>query len=144
MAIDLTFRILDNVLQTLSYYKSSRITVQFPSLRKTDAILDYEASDDEDNVTIIPAGKPIDHFKRKKTVRSRWLEVILQTTDDQDPLHGIHHLHLRLRLPKKRPFLLYYHLERTNDKGKVERDPLVDGYNEGQQGLSNYTIEWGK
>jgi len=144
LAIDLTFRILDNVLQTLSYYKSSRITVQFPSLRKTDAILDYEASDEEDNVTIIPAGKPIYNFKRKKTVRSRWLEVILQTTDDQDPLHGIHHLHLRLRLPKKRPFLLYYHLERTNDKGKVERDPLVDGYNEGQQGLSNYTIEWGK
>ncbi len=144
LSVDLTFRILDNVLQTLSYYKSSRITVQFPSLRKTDVILDYEASDDEDNVTIIPAGKPIDHFKRKKTVRSRWLQVILQTTDDQDPLHGIHYLHLRLRLPKKCPFLLYYRLERTNDKGKVERAPLVESYNEGQQGLSNYTIKWGK
>ena len=144
LAVDLTFRILDYDLEDPLSYRSSCITLQFPALKKADAVLDYEANDDEDNVTIIPAGKPIYHFKRKKTVQSRWLQVSLQTTDDQSPKHGIHHLHLRLRLPKKRPFILYYRLERTNDKGKIERDPLVEGFEEGQQGLPNYTIEWGK
>ncbi len=143
LAIDLTFRILDNVLESSSYYESSRITLQFPSLKNGDAILDYEAGD-EDNVTIIPAGTPIDDWRGKKRIWAKWLQIVWQSSHDQDPTHGIHHLHLKIRLPKKRPFRVYYRLARKNDEGKIKRDPLIEGYAVGEQGLPNYTIEWGK
>ena len=121
-------------------YKRSWLTLQFPGIKGSDAILGHE-SDEGNRLGIYPAGSQLYHYKAKKRIHARRLEVELETTDTDENMN-IHNLQLRLRIPRKRPFIIYYRFARQRQDGTIDRMP-VEG-KVGQQGLPNGILTWGE
>ncbi|WP_456430938.1 DUF3298 domain-containing protein [Nitratifractor sp.] len=121
-------------------YKRSWFTLQFPGIKGSDALLARE-NDKGSRLAIYPAGSRLYNYKAKKHIHARWLEVELTTTDTDDEW-TVHRLRLRLRLPRKRPFVVYYRFARQRQDGTIDR--LDDTEKTGQQGLPNALLRWGE
>ncbi len=137
LEINVTLRYLPD---TDIAYKRSWLTLQFPGLKDSDTLLEHE-SDKGDRLGIYPAGSRLYHYKAKKRIHARWLEVELETSDTDEEV-TIHHLRLRFRLPRKRPFVTYYRFARLQQDGTIDRMSVEAKV--GQQGLPNGILTWGE
>jgi len=128
-----------------STIKDSWLTLQFPALSDSRSIR-VRSVEEGDILKIYPAGSLLYHYGKKVRLPAAWLEAEMKIHDEAERESAdnvrIHRLHLRLRLPKKRPFVIYVRVADLMDDGTIERMP-EDGVS-GQQGLPNRQVEWGQ